>query len=188
LSSRCRGTPFCSSGAARLSAKALGGHERPMRWNASARFNPVMAAARPPTRANRASARHHGQRIQCVDRPARGTPANAIPGHASDGRRGGNGIAGSALARHHGERMRPSLRPPSLKRNALGCHARHRPRAPTWLAGQRVHPAWCRPTSACSPTPLRVERDRADYSCYHGVKTFPTYRGGAADAPGVGRA
>jgi hypothetical protein len=120
---------------------------------------------------------HHRERLRAASQSS-----------ASGRRPGGNGIAENALGRHHRARMRRSSRPSAHERNALGRHHRERPRTPTWLAGQRVPPAWCRPTSACSPTPLRVERDRADYSCYHGVKTFPTYRGGAADAPGVGRA
>jgi hypothetical protein len=63
----------------RLMRQALGGHEQPMRWNANARFSPVIAAARPPTRANQASDRHHGEGIPCLDRSSPGTPANAIP-------------------------------------------------------------------------------------------------------------
>ena len=53
---------------------------------------------------DRASARHHGQRIPCLDRSSPGTPANAITGHASGRHRGGNGIAGNALGRHPRER------------------------------------------------------------------------------------
>jgi hypothetical protein len=107
---------------------------------------------------DRASARHHGQRIPCLDRPSPGTPANAITGHASGRHRGGNGIAGNALGRCRGPRIRPSSRPTALKRNASERHPRPRPRAPTWLAGDHAPPAWCRPTSACSPTPLRGPR------------------------------
>jgi hypothetical protein len=138
--------------------QALGGHEQPMRWNANARFSPVIAAARPPTRANQASDRHHGEGIPCLDRPAPGTPANTIPGHASDRHRGGNGIAGKALGRCRRPRIRPPSCPTALKRNALGRHHGERLRTLSRPAGLRVHPAWCRPTSACSRTPFRRAR------------------------------
>jgi hypothetical protein len=124
--------------------------------------------------------------MQCLDRPSPGTHPTAIPGTASDSRRGGNAIAGRALGRHPRARIRPSSRPAALKRSALvGC-PRPRPRTPTWLVGQRVPPAWCRPTSACSLTPFR-RRDRGDFPWYHDVKALPIYWCGAADAPGVGR-
>ncbi len=42
-------------------------------------ISPVRAAARPPSRANRASERYRRERIHCLDRSAPGTPANAIP-------------------------------------------------------------------------------------------------------------
>jgi hypothetical protein len=43
------------------------------------------------------------------------------------------------------------------------------------------------PNQRIQPTPLRGERDRADFLCYYDVKAVPTYRCGAADAPGVRR-
>jgi hypothetical protein len=148
----------------------------------------VRAAARPPTHANTASDRHRRERILCLDRPAPGTPSSRIPGHASGRHRGGNGIAGNALGRCRGPRMRPSSRPTALKRNALGRHPRPRPRAPARPAGQRVPPTWCRPTSACSPTPLRVDEIGAILAHRLGTHAIPIYHGGAADAQLVGRA
>jgi hypothetical protein len=147
--------------AARLMRHALGGHERPIGLTISARFSPVIDAARPPTRANRACDRHRRERMSCLDRSSPGRPAGAITGNASGSRRGGSEVAGSALGRHHGARIRPPSRPPACRRNALGRHARHRPRAPARPAGQRGPLAWCRPTSACSPTPCRRARSIA---------------------------
>jgi hypothetical protein len=123
--------------------------------------------------------------MPCLDRPAPGTPAGASTGNASDRRPGGNAIAGNALGRQHGARIRPPSRPTARRRNASERHPRQRPRAPTPPAGCHTPPGWCRPTSACSPTPFR-RQDRCDFSCYHGVKTIPIYRGGAADAQSVG--
>jgi hypothetical protein len=164
----------------------LGGHERPLCGEANVRFSPVRAAARPPTHANTASDCHRRERIPCLDRPAPGTPSSRIPGHASGRHRGGNRIAGNALGRCRGPRIRPLSRPTTLRRNASERHPRHRPRTPSHPAGRHVPPARCRPTSACSPTPFR-RRDRADVPWYHDVKAFPTYRCGAADAQAVGR-
>ena len=42
------------------------------------------------------------------------------------------------------------------------------------------------PNTRIQPTPLRVGQDRADFSCYRLLMTFPTYQGGAADAQHVG--
>jgi hypothetical protein len=77
----------------------------------SARFSPVIAAARPPTRVNRASARHHGEGIHCLDRPSPGRPSHVIAGHASDRHRVGTespgtrsgAIAGYASDRHRAQ-------------------------------------------------------------------------------------
>jgi hypothetical protein len=143
------------------------------------RFSPVMAAARPPSCANRASDRHHGEGILCLDRPASGTPSSRIPGHASGRHRGGNGIAGNALGRQRRARIRLPSRPSAHRRNARAGHHGERPQAPTPPAGQRVHPAWCRPTSACSLTPFR-RQDRRDFgSCfrYNAIAIYMVRRG-----------
>ena len=128
-------------------------------------------------------------------------PRTPFQRNASGRRRGGNGIAGTALGRHPRARIRPPARPTALRRNAFGRHPRHRIRQPSWWernrrhrpralsqgphptviasnragrnalerrrgerprapvrpAGNHAHPAWCRPTSACSLTPLRVD-------------------------------
>jgi hypothetical protein len=84
-----------------------------------------------------------------------GTPSQAAPSGA---------IAG--------KRIRPPSRPAALKRNALGLYPRPRPRAPTWPAGQRGPPAWCRPTSASSRR-RSGDRDRRDCSWYHGDEGSP---------------
>jgi hypothetical protein len=151
---------------------ALGGHEPPICGEANARFNPVIAAARPPTRANRASERGRRQRIPCLDRPARGTPAGAITGNASGRHRGGNGIAGSALGRHPIPRIRPSSRPtapdgtPSdaVAGNALGCHPTRQ--VVTSLRGGAAQPAHAARRRS-------GERDRADCARYHAVTVIP---------------
>jgi hypothetical protein len=74
------------------------------------------------------------------------------------------------------ERIRPPSRPTALRRNACGRHHRDRPRTPTWLAGQRVPPGWCRPTSACSPTPLCGDRDRRDFDTSFLLQWHPDLR------------
>jgi hypothetical protein len=137
---------------------SLGGHARPIGLAISARFNPVIAAARPPTRTNRASARHHEERIHCLGRRSQAARSDAIPGTASGRHCSGNGIAGKALGRCRGPRIRLPSCLTALKRNALGRHHGERLRTPSRPAGLRVHPAWCRPTSACSPTPFRRAR------------------------------
>ena len=125
--------------------------------------------------------------MPCLDRPTRGTPTGAIRRNASDRRRGGNEIAGKALGCHRGKGIRPPSRPAVLKgapSDAIAGNASDRQSRP---AGRHAPPAWCRPTSACSPTPLRVERDRADCGSCIRKTAVPIYWCGAADAPGVGR-
>jgi hypothetical protein len=123
--------------------------------------------------------------MHCLDRPARGTPAGAIP-KARIRRRSWWECNRRQRPRMPSRGTHPTaITPISAEWNALGRHHGERLRTPTWLAGQRVHSAWCRPTSASSRR-RSGERDRADCSCYHAVKALPIDWGGAADAPGVG--
>jgi hypothetical protein len=122
-----------------------------------------------------------------VGRRSQERPSGAITGHASGRRRGGNGIAGSALGRHRRARIRASSRPTALGKNALDGHPKERPRSSPWLAGQHVHPAWCRPTSASSRR-RSGGKIGAILAAVSGIMRLRSIWCGAADAPGVGRA
>ena len=56
-------------------------------------------------------------------------------------------------------------------------------RLPTAIVFFSYHQAETKewPNIAFQPTPLRVERDRADFVCYHVLKAFPIHNCGAAE-------
>jgi hypothetical protein len=121
----------------------------------------------------------------------------------------GQVIAGNAFEPHHRERIRP---PSWWERNRRQrARAPSRGTHPTVIAAISVQEEGIRtpyqvapshaitsgrsarpcgvvpPNQRIQPTPFR-RRDRSDVPCYHAVTVIPIDWGGAADAPGVGRA
>jgi hypothetical protein len=137
---------------------------------------------------DRASARHHGQRIPCLDKPARGTPANAIPGSACGSRRGGSAIAGSALGRHRGETHPTAIAPSSAEKERPRTLSQAAPSGAN-MAGRSARP------SGVVPPNQRMQPDAVPASeivpIFCGIinpNAIPIAGCGAADAQTVGRA
>ena len=113
---------------------------------------------------DRACERYRRERIHCLDKPARGRPSDGIPYRASD--------------RHRVHQRWERLPSEVIMGNA-------RRRQPGWQVSAALRRGAAQPAHAARRR--SGERDRADFPWYHDVKAFPTYRGGAADAPGVGQ-